>query len=308
MSSKFFGYTSFDDLVHIRYGILDLPYGFKIPAELTQTYEFLGRKNKLLFLLGHIKEILSPAVFEKTRVYFSLLLHHSENSGSLSYPLSSLADTLGDPAQFPYQAANCMLKVEPVQEPNGDFSSWYLISSKKPIAFDVNYTIAISDPLAVNELIREHCGTSAYDLSRSLLRKGVPFKTLVPYLLPPQLMFPAPLMPMFREDIPLGLGIRRAGDSNFTLKDYEDYIQRCREFVWSPPGRAALLAGGILRRLAISALGDNLDELRILSGPSPYLTRQNYIAFNGSGYVDDVITEHQADILAGVYRVIGTGK
>lgn len=40
-----------------------------------------------------------------------------------------------------------------------------------------------------------------------------------------------------------------------------------------------------------------------LDGPDDQPTRQNYVEFSGCGYVDSVLTEHQLDIVCGVYRI-----
>lgn len=307
-ASTLWDYSSLNELMYFRYGILEPSQACQVPEELKESYEFLGKKNKLLFLLGHIKETFSPSIFERARLYFSFLVHRVEADQSPPQPPLVLADTAGNPTLFPYRSEHCRLKVVASAGTTSGLT-WYQVSPKQGGAMpDVEYIVAVADPLAVNQLIREGYGQSTYQIARILLRKGIAFKTLSPYAGSPQLMFAAPPMPMLHGTVALGLGVRKAGDDNFTLRDYEEYTDRRTEFIWSPSERAALLAGGILRRLAIDALGDQLDEAMVLSGPSPYPTRGNYVVFDGSGYVDDVITDHQADVVCGVYRVLNTGK
>jgi hypothetical protein len=42
----------------------------------------------------------------------------------------------------------------------------------------------------------------------------------------------------------------------------------------------------------------------VLDGPTEFPTMKNYVSFNNEGYVDDKLTEHQEDIICGVYRIV----
>jgi hypothetical protein len=46
------------------------------------------------------------------------------------------------------------------------------------------------------------------------------------------------------------------------------------------------------------------DEGLVLDGPRQFPTMKNHVTFGERGYVDDVLTEHQEDIICGVYRLI----
>jgi hypothetical protein len=78
------------------------------------------------------------------------------------------------------------------------------------------------------------------------------------------------------------------------------YEARREQFFKKRHGRAALLAGGIIRRLALEELGIE----PALSGPtdSPYYS---YIITTDSGqtFVDDALSVAEMDLICGVYYV-----
>lgn len=47
-----------------------------------------------------------------------------------------------------------------------------------------------------------------------------------------------------------------------------------------------------------------VDDGVALDGPRSSPTQQNFFEFNGQGYIDDVLNEHQEDVVCGVYRVM----
>ena len=147
--------------MYFRYGILQPSQAFRIPEEVKESYEFLSKKNKLLFLLGHIKETFTPALFKRARSYFCFMIHRTETSQSPSQPPFFLSDTAGGPKLFLYQSEHCRLNVvASVGAISG--STWYKVSPKHGVVPDVDYIVAVADPLAVNQLIREGYGQTTY--------------------------------------------------------------------------------------------------------------------------------------------------
>lgn len=166
---------------------------------------------------------------------------------------------------------------------------------------DVYYDVVVDDPLAVNQLLRAGVGASKYRIVSFLLNMGIAFKTLRRFLSPRFLMFPSPPMPMFTPDTSLGLGIRQSAEGAFSINDYNHYLQLRDETISGYDGRAAYLAGGIVWRLAMDAAGD-IDV--VVGGPGECPTMKDYVLFDGKGYVDDALTEHQEDVICGVYRIV----
>ncbi|KAF9000164.1 hypothetical protein BDQ17DRAFT_1245869 [Cyathus striatus] len=93
----------------------------------------------------------------------------------------------------------------------------------------------------------------------------------------------------------------------FSLNDYASYLQRHAAFLSSPRGRAALLMGGIVGRLACEHM--SLDG--VLQGPSSAVTNQHigvkYVNRSGLEFCDDALTEDKMDIICGAYHCY-TGK
>jgi uncharacterized protein YjlB len=92
------------------------------------------------------------------------------------------------------------------------------------------------------------------------------------------------------------------GDHTFTRDDYDQYRHQCREILASARGRAALMRGGFIRRVA-------LDQVRphdVLRGPSGIHEREEYMFIAKDladvEYVDDEMTKDECDLLSGLYR------
>ena len=286
------------DLVWLRYGLLSVPATYKPPMSVVAKYNVLAKAGKLLTVLGHWKSTLPGEALEVARVFVAFLTYDVAKDQTRESPPPFLADTIrNSPRPPPFQQPRRIeIRVSQIQK-----KTWYLLYPSQPPQYDVDYVVAVWDPLTVNQLMREGTGASSYQIAAVLLRKGCAFKTLRPYPRSPQLMWPSPAMPMFTESVPLGLGVRDISVGKFTTKDYEQYLDMREEVLRSCDGRAALLAGGIIWRLALDAL---CDKQITLDGPSLYPTRANYHVFDGLGYVDDVLTEHQEDVICGVYRVL----
>ncbi|KAF8166508.1 hypothetical protein BJ912DRAFT_833841, partial [Pholiota molesta] len=115
----------------------------------------------------------------------------------------------------------------------------------------------------------------------------VPFRTVAAVAAPPA---PLPFLPV------RGLGARPEKYSP-TAEDYSQYLQRRNDLLRGPKGRAALMRGGIIARIARDVIESNV----ILDGPS---TTASAVAVLGRfTLVDDDLTENDMDIISGVYYV-----
>ncbi|KAF8956796.1 hypothetical protein BDZ97DRAFT_1670926, partial [Flammula alnicola] len=147
--------------------------------------------------------------------------------------------------------------------------------------------IATSDPSTVLLIFREKWQTVDV-IARELVRRGVPFNTVAAVEAPP------PLYPNPRPSI--GLGCRPETYAP-TQEDYLQYLRVRENLLRGPKGRAALLHGGIIARIA----RDVLEASTVLDGPSSH---GNVIGrFNRFTLVDDQLTENDKDIICGVYFV-----
>ena len=106
-----------------------------------------------------------------------------------------------------------------------------------------------------------------------------------------------------------GLGPRRAG-YNPDLLDYESYVLTRDTYLRQPHCRAALLAGGIVWRLAFEALGIS----PVLDGPTAHTLKygMRISASDASGQAhtlyDDSLMEDETNLICEVYKIYtGTG-
>lgn len=135
-----------------------------------------------------------------------------------------------------------------------------------------------------------------YTAARALLLNGIPFRTLRPL----KRRAGVNLWPLIDFPIPI-----RFPNYEFTTHDYAVYLRDREYFLSQPKGRAALLQGGIVWRLALETVG--LDVA--LEGPSSDVTHYRLGISFGSGdlesgvrYWDDELTNDELIMLCGGYR------
>ena len=128
-------------------------------------------------------------------------------------------------------------------------------------------------------------------IARELTQQGVPFSTVSAidrrYKAPPAL----PIR---------GLGTRPA-QFRPSIIDYNEYVRRREDLLRGPRGRAALMHGGLVARIARDVLDVNI----VLDGPSP-----NSITVGQHGpffLFDDRLTADDLDVICGVYYVFSEG-
>ncbi|KAJ6528121.1 hypothetical protein B0H19DRAFT_969343, partial [Mycena capillaripes] len=86
------------------------------------------------------------------------------------------------------------------------------------------------------------------------------------------------------------------------MRDYRSYVSIRRTFFRSPHGRAALLYGGIIGRLARSEVSNE----EVLRGPSDDALLEVICLWDGKSpfaYWDDCLTKEEIDLICGVYHV-----
>ena len=161
-----------------------------------------------------------------------------------------------------------------------------------------SWTIALTtatDALFVYRLLIEK-NFSALSLIFLLIDEGIRFLTLQPLL---------PTIKTTIRTVPAMIPIR-VKDYVFSDSDYYSYVQERARILSSPRGRAALLEGGIIGRIAKEHLGHDRAAL----GPSSAVTvhRQGFfVADSGTLYGDDRLTDDEIATICGMYRCY-TGK
>jgi hypothetical protein len=131
-------------------------------------------------------------------------------------------------------------------------------------------------------------------VSHRLVERGIPFRTLLPLRCSPH------QASISQEFTPTS---HRPVHHTFTVADFETSMLQCQTVLSSPQGRAALLRGGIVARIAKQFISND----RVYEGPSVEVTahRVGYIvpSDNGTRLCDDDLTEHEVAIICGTYSL-----
>ena len=150
---------------------------------------------------------------------------------------------------------------------------------------------------AVEILRRLWDGDSFTILARELLNKCIPFHTCM------RGPFRARTLPQKPQQPPASLG-RREKDYKPDEIDYKMYVQLRDAFLESPRGRAALLAGGIIARIA----QDVVPYRKVYDGPLEDIYDNGiYFSAGQTGYYDDILSEAEISLICGTY-LVKTGK
>ncbi|KAG6807224.1 hypothetical protein H0H92_008358 [Tricholoma furcatifolium] len=176
---------------------------------------------------------------------------------------------------------------------------YYLIRSKAfSIPEDASFEIGLKNPAVLLEIVRRELGRQHEDICNFLLDFGIPFKTFIPG---PQKHLPAQMIPRYG-----GLGFRPQNYKPDVI-DYRAYVASRDNLLRGPLGRAALMAGGILFRLA----SDSVSRDAVHYGPSDTVFNHGRCHWSGQAsspaYWDDTLMEDDTDVICGVYRV-GTNQ
>nr|VWP00843.1 Lipoyl synthase (EC (Lip-syn) (LS) (Lipoate synthase) (Lipoic acid synthase) (Sulfur insertion protein LipA) [Ganoderma boninense] len=165
---------------------------------------------------------------------------------------------------------------------------------------DCWFDVIVDSTTAIELLRRQdiHSRPSAIGL---MAQKGVPFHTLYS---------PDHRDTFSPQPSPFGdaLGWRRRGFTA-TRHDYGQYIAQAYEVLRQPRGRAAVLHGGIVWRLALEILGSDAVG-RAVTGPSEDIFHfgQDFQPRQGDLLYDDSLSPSEINIICGVYKLPGSGS
>ena len=164
-------------------------------------------------------------------------------------------------------------------------SRLYTISSTS--AVQGHWMICLRDPTTVLQIYRNRW-TTLDTIVRELVFRGIPFYTGVPD--------PSPKV-VEKGYESKGLGLRPMGYYPRS-HDYNAYVSARTDVFRSHLGRAALLKGGLVARLA----RDVVEVSDVLSGPEPS-TSEMIGTVGGVKLVDDRLSDYLLDVISGVYYV-----
>ena len=178
---------------------------------------------------------------------------------------------------------------------NATWEPTYRIQRLNTPADTPGYLLVVHSPIdavCVLQLAGRTTGFDCYGAAEWLLSYGISFRTLSRKRANVAYNTPQP------RPVRIGLGYRLP-NYQFTHQDYLAYEMERDRLLNTSMGRAALMAGGLVWRLAYNTVG----EQQVLFGPTHCETTHVLTTFNGVDYIDDILTEEQLDILCGVYHV-----
>ena len=177
---------------------------------------------------------------------------------------------------------------------------WYRVTALG--SGGLEWTIFVCTATDAFHLTRLPASTRARNLLEYCIDNGISCSTRMPL---PQQIFPiAPphlRSPDYTQYIPY-----RLSDYVFTVADFLAYENYCRHLVIQSSGRAALLKGGIVNKIASQFLDKNVA----LDGPSAAVVKYGIgscFIVDGIYYWDDNLDDAQINIICGTY-ICETGK
>ena len=172
----------------------------------------------------------------------------------------------------------------------------YLICSDPSVPLqDRRWTLVVDSASSAlqSQRRRIHCGESIPSICRRFLELGIRFNTVAPSS---QNVIPKPVE--IASEWALGW---KPAKYTPDINDYKRYEDIRDEFLRGPFGRAALLHGGIIWRLAREIVSD--DE--VLEGPSRdfHLYGGVVMLYGMVNLVDDMLSASALDVISGLYKV-----
>src|ERR1700722_1053446 len=275
-----------DDLAYYR-------FGFVPPVGRVEAPQNLPQWHVVIKILGHgwIEGPAEPSrnVRDAMAPFFGYLLR----AQSLTDVPSDMYDLRQAEAEV-----NQSWKIPVHREIFGDKSYYFISSTFTGSAADTQIELALTSAASVLEIVRRRWGPNVIDIMQQLLNRGIPFNSCIRN--PTLASLPPTRPPRYN-----GLGYRPQGYKPDPV-DYAAYESLRDQFLSSPRGRAAMLMGGIIARLARGVVPYG----RVYDGPSDDVFEEGLCLRNGMqvlAYWDDQLTEDEINLICGVYKV-DTGK
>ncbi|KAJ6462400.1 hypothetical protein DFH09DRAFT_930757 [Mycena vulgaris] len=271
---------TFKEMARLRFGCTVSDAGdeddINIDSTLTLPLEIVAMKLLGEFVPKKKSELAS----------FRLFLAHCKDASSLS---AIPRDLLDYHQQYSELHSNWTVQLRRAVL-NGEVH--YLISEKTCERWR-GLCVAVKSATNALEIVRQGWGPSLTDVMENLLSRGMPFNTFCRF----EKVSGQP-SPRSRYS---GLGFR---PRNYKpdLIDYHTYISHRRAFLRGPRGRAAILYGGVIGRIARSEA--SVED--VFRGPSDQVLDQGICLWDGSSsyaYWDDCLTDQEIDLVCGVYHV-----
>lgn len=163
----------------------------------------------------------------------------------------------------------------------------YLISRVDTSRRDAKWRLLVTNAADLFEITRRRWGPGKIGIANELFKRGIPFRTMSSSCVVRATSY-RPLLP-----------IAHIHGYHHTTADYLLYETQRDDFLRSRRGRAAVMKGGIVWRLAVEVLGIEA----VLLGPATEIDVGFNIDVDGVTLVDDELTENEMDFICGTAYV-----
>ena len=258
--------------------VLSLVYGY-VPHLHASGVNSIHNWDTILRFLGFVGDLDSLSVPEPEKTTIINFFHTV---------VSNTNDIDND-----FQTLENLFPFEHVQRPCEDL---FVFSS--PPSAACQWVLGVHSPAAAlyvcRYILENPQAHTILTVARRLLDRGIAFRTLLPLPCSPrQLTVTHSYSPR----------TYRLVSHTFTKADFDIAMLACQSVLSSSQGRAALLRGGIVGRIA----REHLSKDGVLDGPSVEVTvhRVGYIASSGgtTKFCDDELTENEIAIICGTYSL-----
>ncbi|KAL0563928.1 hypothetical protein V5O48_018129 [Marasmius crinis-equi] len=288
-----------EDVAHYRLGFVD-------PSEMTELHtDMPWEKVERMLGFGGPSTPKAALISQKTKGSISRFLMQLMEAKELSDgpPALDLRD--------PHANVHTDLPF-PVQFLNVGDGFYLLQENLHKVQSPAPFILALSSGGTVLEIIRRQWGPGLEIVVERLMQAGIPFRTFIQShrQLYPHNPEPPPADRKSNIGMEGSIDARvklgyRDHDHKFDLQDYKVYVRERDAFLSTYRGRAAIMMGGIVARLA----RDAVNPKDVLDGPTPDVDKEwgkGECFTPGEGmkvYWDDVLTEEEINLVCGVYDV-----
>jgi hypothetical protein len=261
-----------------------LVYGYVSPYDDVATSTKFTWKALLGYLgfTANLSELSISGLDERAILHFFDNL--SKGSGIPAHLLDLTNGTFGSSSLFDFST---------IRRPSNDLFVFY-----SPRSTVCQWVLGVHSPVAAlyvcRYILTNPVAHTLLTVSHRLVERGIPFRTLLPLECSPR------HVSISKAFAPTS---HRLALHTFTVADFETSMLQCQTVLSSPQGRAALLRGGIVARIAKEFISND----RVYEGPSIEVTahRMGYLvpSDNSIRLCDDDLTEHEVAIICGTYSL-----
>ena len=202
-----------------------------------------------------------------------------------------LGDTAGDMSNFLGVYSESPVSICLVRDSRG--IARYFLRPRNATRFREDYIVSVVDAASALQAVREDWGPRPRHIAERLMERGIAFNTFLQSGHPHHLANPSPLR---------GLGHRPMNYAP-SVRDYLAYLDASDDIVCRRYGRAALMAGGIVARIARGVYGARAGRA-VRRGPSNVVDDESLaVVIDGRTYRDDALNDDDAETICGVYKV-----